>query len=79
MKTTKKIVLYIAICITLTTSAFAVNSDCVKVSAPAPEYSNSVARAEEVEWYYMPIDGVMHKRLWSITRGIWLTGWIPCD
>lgn len=79
MKAIKKIVLYIVICLTLTTSAFAVNSDYVKSNVPSSVYSDNTARAEEVVWVYKPIDDVMHKRLWSITRGIWLTGWIPCD
>lgn len=78
MKTIRNLVLFIVICLTLTTSAFAVNSDFTSISDPSLEYSD-IARAEKVEWYYMPIDGVMHKRLWSITRGIWLTGWIPCE
>lgn len=39
--------------------------------------SESQPRAEEVKWYYMEIDGVMHMRLWSLTRGIWLTEWLP--
>lgn len=79
MKTIRKIVLYIVICLTLTTSAFAVNCDCASISVPASVYSDKDTRAEEVQWYFMPIDGVMHMRLWSITRGIWLTDWIPCD
>ncbi len=35
--------------------------------------------AEEVEWYYKKIGGIMHKRLWSSTYGRWLTDWIPKD
>lgn len=78
MKTIRKIVLYIVICLTLTTSAFAVNSDCVSISAKAPIHSDE-PMAEEVVWVYAPIDGVRHKRLWSLTRGKWLTDWIPCN
>lgn len=78
MKTIKKLILFIVICLTLTTSAFALDSDCVSISAKAPAYSDE-PMAEKVQWVYMPIDGVMHKRLWSLTRGIWLTGWIPCE
>lgn len=78
MKAIKKIVLYIVICLTLATSAFALDIDCASISAQAPTYGDE-PMAEEVIWYYMPIDGVMHKRLWSRTRGKWLTGWIPCE
>lgn len=78
MKTIRKIILYIVICLTLTTSAFAVNCDCASISAQPPSYGDQ-PMAEEVQWVYMPIDGVMHMRLWSRTRGKWLTGWIPCE
>lgn len=33
-------------------------------------------RAEETEWIYCTADGYIWKRLWSYTRGIWLTEWI---
>lgn len=33
-------------------------------------------RLEETTWVYREINGVMHMRLWSLTRGIWLTDWI---
>lgn len=77
MKAIRKIIIYIVICLTLTTSAFAVNSDCVNTSVPT---SVSVAEpnAEKVEWIFVTVDGVRYKRLWSITRGVWLTGWIEC-
>lgn len=35
-------------------------------------------QAEETEWYYRIYDGKVQKRLWSLTRGIWLTDWIDC-
>lgn len=78
MKAIRKIVLYIVICLTLTTSAFAVNSDCVSINAAPPSYGDE-PMAEEVVWVYAPINGVEHKRLWSYTRGKWLTDWIPCE
>jgi len=39
--------------------------------------TTSVTRAEETEWYFRVLNGVTEKRLWSITRGIWLTDWMP--
>lgn len=32
--------------------------------------------AEETGWFFRVVDGVAQKRLWSYTRGIWLTDWI---
>lgn len=32
---------------------------------------------EETEWYYrITDDGLVQKRLWSLTYGYWLTDWI---
>ena len=36
-----------------------------------------IQRAEQTEWYYRINNGVLEKRLWSITYGRWLTDWIP--
>ena len=35
----------------------------------------SITRAEETMWYFRVYNGRNQKRLWSITRGIWLTEW----
>lgn len=35
--------------------------------------------AEETSWYFRIKDGVLQRRLWSNTRGIWLTDWIDCN
>lgn len=37
----------------------------------------SVDRAEETAWYFRERNGVTERRLWSITRRIWLTNWMP--
>lgn len=34
--------------------------------------------AEETTWYVRVYNGQPQKRLWSNTRGIWLTDWIDC-
>ena len=31
----------------------------------------------ETQWYYRNNNGVLEKRLWSITEGRWLTAWMP--
>lgn len=36
-------------------------------------------RAEQTEWFYRIINGVVEKRLWSYTYGKWLTDWIPTN
>lgn len=35
-------------------------------------------RAEETQWVYRVYEGRLQKRLWSYTRGIWLTEWEDC-
>ena len=43
---------------------------------PDPADDNGpVARLEETKWYYRDYNGRVQKRIWSITRGIWLTEW----
>ncbi|WP_312101498.1 hypothetical protein [Pygmaiobacter massiliensis] len=40
---------------------------------------SSSARAEEKEWVYRTLaDGTRQRRLWSYTRGIWITEWQKC-
>lgn len=49
------------------------------VDAPVPADENgAVARVEQTEWRYRSYQGRCQKRLWSITRGIWLTDWEDC-
>lgn len=33
-------------------------------------------QTEEVEWIFRDYYGVIQKRLWSITYGVWLTDWM---
>lgn len=42
---------------------------------PDPVDDGPVAHAEETRWYYRDYNGRVQKRLWSLTRGIWLTEW----
>ena len=47
---------------------------------PISEKSSIMPMAEEVEWYFRYNDeGVLQKRLWSITNECWLTAWIDCE
>ena len=40
--------------------------------------SDDVTRAEETTWVYRVYEGRWQRRLWSNTRGIWLTDWEYC-
>ncbi|HZK85661.1 MAG TPA: hypothetical protein VFC58_13560 [Desulfosporosinus sp.] len=55
-------------------AAEAINSNTISVCEDASIMS---IEAEETAWYFRVLDGVTEKRLWSITRGIWLTEWMP--
>lgn len=63
----------ICCCLTASLGSFAYASEI-----PDPTDDGPVAHAEETEWYYRRYDGRIQKRLWSITRGIWLTEWEDC-
>lgn len=46
----------------------------------APASTESVERAEQVEWIFRTNpDGTREMRLWSITESVWLTDWIPIN
>lgn len=36
-------------------------------------------RTEEVKWYFRIYNGVVQRRLWSVTYGYWLTDWIDVE
>ena len=64
----------------MTISTMPVSANSIStLPVPASEESTIMPLAEEVEWYYRYNDeGVLQKRLWSITYGYWLTDWIDC-
>lgn len=50
----------------------------------APAYANvpsgegdAIIQAEQVRIYYRINNGVYEMRLWSLTRGVWMTDWEP--
>lgn len=69
--------LAISLCCSIGVSAFAEYSD----STYADNYEGKVifasepSRAEETEWVVRFYDGLIQRRLWSITYGYWLTDW----
>lgn len=49
----------------------------VQAYAPPSDEGGISTQADTVRWYYRDNNGVLEMRLWSITRGIWLTDWVP--
>lgn len=45
--------------------------------APPNGADQAITYSDTVRWYYRNNNGVMEMRLWSITRGMWLTDWVP--
>lgn len=46
--------------------------------APSGAEDQAITYSDTVRWYYRMNNGVLEMRLWSITQGRWLTGWIVC-
>lgn len=47
--------------------------------APPSDEGGISTQSEHVRWYFRDNNGVEEMRLWSITRGIWLTDWVPVN
>lgn len=47
--------------------------------APPSGEGDAVVQAEEFRWYFRNNNGVEEMRLWSLTRGVWVTDWIPVN
>lgn len=68
------ILLAIVFILTFSVPAFAdyaFTEASISVTAVDAEQS----RAEETVWYFRWYDGMIQRRLWSITYGYWLTDW----
>ena len=72
----KKLVLNIC-CLTMVAAICTPAVLATHIVDPVQASSVSEPKKEESEWVYKVIDGMVHKRLWSNTYGIWLTEWIP--
>ena len=73
----KRIVTIIVLLILLTSLLpLSVNAAALQ-SKETELVAEEILRAEQTEWYYRINNGVLEKRLWSITYGRWLTDWIP--
>ena len=73
----KRIFAIIVLLVLLTSiMPFSVNA-AVFQSKETELVEEEIQRAEQTEWHYRINNGVLEKRLWSITYGRWLTDWIP--
>lgn len=76
--------LLIALTFTLTLILFSPSSANAMDSSPmqraVSENAEISPTAEQTQWCYrINEDGIPQMRLWSITRGIWLTDWIDVE
>jgi len=69
-------ILVLLICCSFVMPAFA--APYASTPAEITDASNG-ARAEKTQWYYRVNNGVVEKRLWSITYEKWLTEWEPVE
>ena len=60
--------------LTISEPVFADYSDDFTCQIESDNYGDNT-RAEETTWVYWRHDGVVERRLWSITYGVWLTDW----
>ena len=78
MKRFISLILALVICLSFSALAFAESPEATEEeSGEELVISGDQTRWEETEWYYrITGDGLVQKRLWSITYGYWLTDWI---
>lgn len=78
-KTAKKLIICALAALTLASSA-AVTSFAAEPAAPSAVSANAKADGEEtitpyadtIVWKYQVIDGVLYKRRWNQTKGVWV-------
>lgn len=68
-----------AMLLMLMSSGIAVHADIIRPNDTVLESSTISPRKDETEWAFRinPDTGVLEKRLWSITYGVWRTEWEP--
>ena len=78
MKKLVSLILAFVLCLSLSLPAFAAAADAPeKPGIEASADDGEPTRYEETEWYYrITDDGLVQRRLWSITYGYWKTDWI---
>lgn len=73
----KQRILTAAMALMCTLTLFAAGVAPAHAYAPPSGEGGAVIQSEEVCWCYEVHNGVLEMRLWSLTYGKWLTGWIP--
>lgn len=77
MKKIISLILALVMCFSLSATVFAESADTPEQAAQELVIDGDQTRAEETEWYYrITDDGLVQRRLWSITYRKWLTDWI---
>lgn len=77
MKKLVSLLLTLVLLLSLSVPAFSdYTNDPAQTEIISTEKDPGPMRPEETEWYYRVADGLIQKRLWSITYGYWLTDWI---
>jgi len=78
MKRIISLILALGMCFSLSTAVFAECTDTPNEEAIQElVIEGDQNRAEETKWYYrITGDGLVQRRLWSITYGYWKTDWI---
>lgn len=73
-----KKVLLIVLAALCTINIIGVAAFAAEIPEEVPVSSDTIVtpQTEEVEWIFRMYYGVMQKRLWSITYGVWLTDWM---
>lgn len=66
------LILTLVMCFSCSVMAYAVDTSVCEDT----KVTDDGNRAEETTWYYrVTPDGLLQRRLWSITYGYWLTDW----
>jgi len=73
----KKLFAFLLVLQMLCTPAFAAEVTVPETVSTGTEQTEVQPRAEQTKWYYRVNNGVLEKRLWSLTYGYWKTDWEP--
>lgn len=76
MKKIVSLILAFILVLSLSVPAFAVTN--LPASEDEPSADADGSRAEQTVWFFRDNNGILEKRLWSLTYRKWLTDWIPC-
>lgn len=76
MKRIVSLLLAMIVLLSVSVPAFA-TADLPNVEDEQPAPSEGY-RIEQTVWFFRNNNGILEKRLWSLTYGRWLTDWIPC-